>query len=238
MNCIILDDQSIDADYLHTLCNDCGIEVKGVFNRAIDAINFLNTNNVALAFLDIDMPDISGLDLAKLMPKGLLIVFVSSHKQYAIDAYDVDAMDFISKPVTLSRLIQTYSKAKALAQLVTSNNEDIQQKHDDFVILKIDGMFKKFMFSDINYIESMSNFVKIHTSEKISVSYGTASFFEDHLPEDLFMRVHRQFLINLNKVTAFSSNEAIINGIKIPIGNAYKETFMQQALKKGYIKTR
>lgn len=238
MNCVIVDDQTIDADYLRALCKDCGFDVKGVFNKAIEAIDFLNTNKVSVVFLDIDMPDISGLELAKLLPNELLIVFVSSHKRYAIDAFDVDAIDFISKPVSLPRLMQTYTKARSLFEQATLTNQPHPVKQNDFVILKIDGMFKKFMFTDIVYIESMSNFVKIHTTDKVHVSYGTASFFEDHLSAHLFIRVHRQYLINLSKVSAFSTQEVILNGIKIPIGNAYRDGFLEQALKSGYIKTR
>lgn len=238
MNCIIVDDQTIDADYLQSLCSECGFDVKGVFNKAIDAINYLTQQKVGVAFLDIDMPDINGLTLVKLLPKDLLIVFVSSHKQYAIDAFDVDAIDFLSKPVSIPRLMQTFTKAQLLLDLMATNGTDLPEKHEDFVILKIDGMYKKFMFDDINYIESMSNFVKIHTTEKIHISYGTASFFEEHLPSQLFIRIHRQYLINLTKVTAFSPHEAIVNGVKIPVGTAYRDGFMQQALKSGYIKTR
>ncbi len=235
MKCVIVDDVSIDSKYLKELCGQAKLSVTGTFDDAVAALDFIKSNEVDIVFLDIDMPGITGLELATLIPEQVLVVFVSSHKEYAVNAFDISAFDFLSKPVKLSRLITSVQRAE---EHLSNKNTGGGKANQEGFILKLDGVYKRFQYDDILYLESMSNFMKIHTRDKVWVSYGTASFFEENLPALIFMRVHRQYIVNLRNMESFTSTELTINGKSIPVGAAYKEVFLQRALDKSYLKTR
>lgn len=223
MRVIIVDDDITSCSSLEYLCSKVqDVEVLGVFNDAISAIQFLKNNKVDLVLLDVEMPEFSGLDLVKTISNLPYIIFTTGQKQYAADAFDYDVVDFITKPITLPRLTKSIDKTQKLIQ-----SESISFKDSDFIFIKSEGRFIKLNIDDILYIETLGDYVVFNLEkDKKHIVYSSLKAMDQKLSNPLFVKVHRSFIVNISKIVDIEENNLVIENKVIPISRAHKQDLM------------
>lgn len=230
-NCLIIDDEpvaiSVIQEHLAAFKNfTC---LKG-FTRAIEATELLCQGKVDLLFLDINMPGISGIDFLKSLSNPPAVILTTAYRDFAVDAFELNVLDYLLKPISFERFLKSINKF--LKQTATSslphNSESAGDKH---FLIKADKKIHKIDLADIVFVESLDNYIIVHTTQQKLISYDSLSSLEGRLPSHLFLRIHRSFLININKVTAFTSAHLEINDRKFTIGRNYKETVIKMLLK-------
>ncbi|MAB47619.1 MAG: DNA-binding response regulator [Flavobacteriaceae bacterium] len=223
ISCIIVDDESMARDIIAThLSRIKNIEVVAQCKNAIEAFNFINNNAVDLIFLDINMPEISGIAFAKSINKNIKIIFTTAYRDYAVEGFDLQAVDYLLKPIPFERLLKAVNRyfevnAKHL------KNESSQLDDNDFIFVRSDRRMLKITFKDILYIESLSDYIKIHLTETCVVTRETISAIEAKLPQKDFLRIHRSYIVSLAKIQSFTNEEITVNRKALPISRSYKK---------------
>ncbi len=220
-SCIIVDDeplaQSVIESYLKNVPN---LELKGKFDNAIEALTFINSTDIDLMFLDINMPELSGMDLLKTMTKRPEVILTTAYSEYAIESYELGVSDYLLKPISLPRFLKAVTKVIDSLTKERNYNEGGGEK-PRFVFIKVDGINLKLMLEDIRYIEAYGNYLKIFTDEKMYLITDTMINFMKQLDED-FVRVHKSYIIPLSRIEKMIGNRIHIGEDQIPIGNTYK----------------
>jgi len=223
ISCIIVDDESMARDIIAThLSRIKNIEVVAQCKNAIEAFNFINNNAVDLIFLDINMPEISGIAFAKSINKNIKIIFTTAYRDYAVEGFDLQAVDYLLKPIPFERLLKAVNR---FFEVNTKhlNNESNQLDNNDFIFVRSDRRMLKITFKDILYIESLSDYIKIHLTETCVVTRETISAIEAKLPQKDFLRIHRSYIVSLAKIQSFTNEEITVNRKALPISRSYKK---------------
>jgi DNA-binding LytR/AlgR family response regulator len=221
--CIIVDDEppaiKILKNYIDGLTS---LELVGTCNNAVQAMDLLNREKVDLMFLDINMPKILGTQLLKTIQHPPKVIFTTAHKDYAIEAFELDAVDYLLKPISFQRFLKAINKFFQINSVEVDNFGNSPA----FVYFRADRKMVKVFLEDITYIESLKDYIVIHRQkeENLKVKYSIGSV-ENMLPRNIFLRIHRSFIISINKVTAFTNNDVEIGKIELPIGRSYPEVF-------------
>lgn len=220
ISCIIIDDENASQRVLKHFIKEAEVlELKTVCNNAAEAFKYLQLNPpVDLLFLDINMPKQSGLDFYKSLKDPPKVIFTTAYPQFAVDGFEVNAVDYLLKPIAFERFLTAVNKAMS-----SIRNEDIP---DDFIILKENKALHKMRIDDILYTEAFGDYVKVHTTEKTILTHSTFSKFLERLPAN-FLRVHKSYSINLNHMTQLSGNQLMINNDTLPIGQTYKQAVLK-----------
>ena len=230
IQCIIVDDEPIAREILenHLLKID-KINVVASCKNAIEAFNEINSKKVDLIFLDINMPEISGLSFAKTINKNIKVIFTTAYREYAVDGFDLKAVDYLLKPISFERLLQAVNKYldESTSDTIESKFEIIQEK-SDFIFVRSDRKMMKINFSDINYIESLSDYIKIHIENSVIVTRETITCIEAKLPKNDFIRIHRSFIVSMNKIDSFTNEFIEVNKKAIPISRSYKKVVLNR----------
>jgi DNA-binding LytR/AlgR family response regulator len=229
MTCIIVDDEPLARQGLALqLKNITTLDIKGSFNNAIDAGVFLQKEKVDLIFLDINMPELNGFDFLKTLIDKPLVIFITAYPQYAFESYELDAIDYLVKPVRLDRLVKAVNKAESFLKLTEpSNNESaIESIEQDYVYIKADRKFTKVFFKDIVYIEGLKDYVTINVQDKKIVAAMNIKNIAQQLPEHLFARVNRSYIVNVNHISAVDAYTVYLLNEEIPIGESFKNDFL------------
>jgi DNA-binding LytR/AlgR family response regulator len=221
MNCLIVDDNKIARTTMKQLANQVkDITVVGECANAMDAHNFLQELSVDLILLDIEMPGMTGLELTKnLGNKKPIIIFTTSKKEYAAEAFELNVADYIVKPVTPARFIQAIDKAR---EILNSNNEQVEMTGDEFIFIRDSNIVKRLKLDDILFAEAMGDFVKLHTYQKFFAIHTTLKSVEERLPASRFLRVHRSYIIAIDKIDTMQDGAVIINEKPLPVADAYR----------------
>ena len=224
INCLIVDDEPMAREILENhLKRIDSVEVAGSCKNAIEAFNMLNTYDIDLIFLDINMPEISGLSFAKSIDKNIKVIFTTAYREYALDGFDLKAVDYLLKPISFDRLIQSISKYQNEHVLPRFDQQfEPNTEKSDFIFVRSDRKMIKINFSALDYIESLSDYVKLHMGEKIVVTRETISSIEAKLPARDFLRVHRSYIVAIHKIESFTQEFIEINKNAIPISRSYK----------------
>ena len=221
MTALIIDDNKIARATIKQLADRVGdIVILAECSNAIDACNLLRVQPVDLLLLDIEMPGMTGLELTKnLSDRRPIIVFITSKKEYAVDAFDLNVADCIIKPVTTSRFIQAIDKVR---EILDSNREEVKVKEDEFVFIRDSNIVRRLKLNTILYAEAMGDYVKLHTPEKFYAIHTTLKAVEERLPTSRFLRVHRSYLVALDKIDNMEGSVLIINDKPLPVADAYR----------------
>ena len=223
--CYIIDDESHAIDTLVKYAKDSGIlEVVGTSQRPMEAVNYINEHqDIDITFLDIDMPDISGLDVADLIYNNTAIIFTTGHGGYAVEGFNKNISDFLLKPISFVRFVKSLNKV--IESLKKSNT-----KSDKYFFVNpgTKGKVLKINFDDVEYIEGLNNYIVIHTPTDKHVIYLTMKEMEAGLPADIFIRVHKSHIVNINKVTQIEGNKVIIDKKIVPVGSSFKDILAQK----------
>ncbi|MDO6596630.1 LytTR family DNA-binding domain-containing protein [Oceanihabitans sp. 2_MG-2023] len=233
MKCIIIDDEPLAIDIIESYCQAIGgIEVISTFTNAIEALDFINNNTIDLVFSDIEMPNISGIELIKsLEGKIPYFIFTTAYPQYALEGFDLNAVDYLVKPIPFPRFIKAVNRVKEMIKLNDNNTSinfssaggETKTHEDDFIFVKSEYENLKIDINSIKHIQGLKDYLKIH-SEDARPILTLMSFKEiqSKLPENTFIRVHRSYIVNVNKITSIQKNRIVIKEEKIPIGESYK----------------
>lgn len=221
MNCLIVDDNKIARTTMKQLASQVkDITVAGECVNAMDAYNLLQQQPVDLLLLDIEMPGMTGLELTKnLGHKKPLIIFTTSKKEYAAEAFELNVADYIVKPVTPARFIQAIDKAREILQ---SNNEQVEMADDEFIFIRDSNIVRRLKLDDILFAEAMGDYVKIYTPQKFFAIHTTLKLVEERLPASKFLRVHRSYIAAINKIDTVQDGALVINGKPVPVADAFR----------------
>lgn len=225
--CVIIDDEPIAIKVIqeHLENFDC-IECLGTYTKALNAIEVLNTQAIDLLFLDINMPGISGIEFLKSLTKPPKVIFTTAYRNFAVDAFELEAVDYLVKPISFERFLKAVNKFLAMrAPNIQTSKETESEKA--YIILKSDKKNYKIKYGDILYIESLDNYIKVHTNDISIICYERLSSIEKELPAN-FLRIHRSYIINESKIGVFTSSTIEIGGNKFTIGRNYKEEVLKK----------
>jgi DNA-binding LytR/AlgR family response regulator len=195
----------------------------------MQAIDFLQNNPVDLMYVDINMPDLSGMDFVKSLNSPPKVIFTTAYSEYAIDGFRVDAVDYLLKPISYTNFLKASDKARDRYFSKGNKKEDSIDHNDKFLFIKSEYKIVRINYPDIRYIEAMQEYVRIYLeNQKPIMTLMSLKKMEEHLPKDAFMRVHRSFIVNLNKITTVERNRIVFdNDTYIPISGQYKEKFQE-----------
>lgn len=251
IRCLIVDDEPLALDVLNSYIQRIeGLELIGRCENALQAFALMQEQTVDLLFLDIQMPKLDGIEFLKTLQQKPKIIFTTAYRDYAIEAFEMDAVDYLLKPIPFSRFLKALSKAYSQFQQAANNaneapttpalassiiiapgisslpnpsaEEGVPLQTADSIIVRADKKMIKVPLEDIQYIESLKDYVIIHVGGRRIVTKQKISYLEQKLPDGKFLRIHRSFLVALNKIQAFSPNHVEINGQELPIGRSYK----------------
>ncbi len=223
---IAIDDEPLALGVLKELCaRSKGIELMKAFTSPAEALVYISRFPVDLVFLDIQMPEILGTDLAKKIPKTISIVFTTAYEEFALEGFNLNAVDYLLKPISPLRFDQTLEKVIRLGVNSGSAGEAGKQ----FVTVRADYSLQRIELSKIIYVEGLDDYIKIYIeNSKTVITRITLKSFLDLLPQADFMRVHRSFIVPLNKIKGVKNKQVLIQEVKIPIGSSYEKTILEQ----------
>ncbi|MET3128218.1 DNA-binding LytR/AlgR family response regulator [Arcicella rosea] len=229
--CLIIDDElparALIQMYLENLPD---FEVVKTLDNAVEGFVYLQNHSIDLLFLDIQMPKMTGLELLKSLQKRPKVVMTTAFREYAAEGFDLDVFDYLVKPISQERFLKTISKYLYF-QEVTQHVEPPKSNYDDaYIFFKVGKEQIKVFLSDILYIEGLKDYIKVFTSQGMYVVYERMGFMEAKLPESKFVRIHKSFIIAVDKVYSYSNECIKINNQKIPIGRMYKQGFLSRVL--------
>ncbi len=224
LNCIIIDDEPLAAELLASYARKTlFLNLIGVFNSAVEGIKVIRENRVDLIFLDIQMPELSGLEFAKILPKETKIIFTTAFSQYAVDGYKANAVDYLMKPVSYDDFLAGANRA---LEWFRSVRQSENASDDRFIFVKSEYKLVKIMFDDILYIEGLKDYVKIYLTDGCDpvMSLMNMKKIEESLPKPEFMRIHRSYIVHMRKIEGIDRFRVVIGNAILPISDSYKTT--------------
>lgn len=222
IKCLIVDDEPLAIRLIEKhIAKIDALEVVATCNTALKAFELLNTQSIDLLFLDIKMPNITGIEFLKNLKNPPKTILTTAYRDYALEGYDLGVVDYLLKPITFERFFKAVNRIVETTKNDVKTNESVS---NEFILVKSGIKNHKININDILYIESLKDYIKINTIDGKSVtSKYKISDIEAELEGNCFLRIHRSFIINSSKISAFTTNEIEINGFEIPIGASYKE---------------
>jgi len=211
------------------------LEFLGAFDNPIDAIEFLNEETVDLILLDIHMPDLTGIEFMRTLEQAPKVIFTTAYDKYAIEGFRLNVVDYLLKPFSYEEFMLAVQKAKKLVELEQASLPTLDVRNR-FLFLKSEYRIRRINFDDIMYIEGLKDYIKVYTTrdDKAILSLNTIKSLEQKLPADMFMRVHRSFIVNLGKIETIERSRIIFGQTYIPVGDQYKEKF-DEFLKNNFL---
>lgn len=232
MNCIIIDDEPLARQGMQLLVGKTSqLTLLGSFSNAEAAGKFLSENKVDLVFLDIRMPGTSGLDFARTISAETLVIFTTAYADFALDSYEVDAIDYLIKPIRSERFQKAVAKALSYHDLLAAGAAAAPPSAtptEEYFFIKADRKFFKIEFQHILFVEGLKDYVVLYTEDQKIMTAMNIKTIHDQLPQTLFARVSKSFIVNVKKIDSFDNNTIYIQQHEIPIGNAYRSCFFDE----------
>lgn len=226
MNCIIVDDEEMSRNAMKHLIEQVSfLNLIKTCEGSLDAVKVLEKEKVDVVFLDIEMPDMNGMELIKFLKTRPLIILTTSHKEYALDAFDCNVVDYLVKPVSLIRFLQSADRAK---ELFENSKTQLESGNKDYFFVKNNSVMNKLFIKDILWIEAMGDYVTVNATNKKFTLHTTLKAIEEKIPANKFVRVHRSFIVAVDNISAVEDTIICINNKLIPVGALYKESFMKR----------
>lgn len=228
MNCIIVDDEPLARAEMRSLISETSnIDILGEFSNAPSALDFFKDNDVDLIFLDIEMPMVTGLEFVEMLPKRSLIIFTTAYSQYALKSYELEAVDYLLKPIDPQRLEKAINKAVLYTELLSNDTikNTVESNTADFLFIKADRRFYKISFSDIKFIEGLKDYVVIHTKQQKLITAMNLKTIHQKISGENFIRVSKSYVVNADYIDSFDNHNIYIEEAEIPIGEVYKTEF-------------
>lgn len=235
MNCIVVDDEPLARGAIQLYLRDHpDLQLLKSFGSADAAAEFLKENEVDLVFLDIRMPGLNGIDFSKKIPKNTLIIFTTAYAEYALDGFEVEAIDYLVKPISQERFSKAVRKAFEYSTLLKSADRTVALEipSDDYFFVKADRKFVKVFFKDIQFIEGLKDYVVLNTTSNRIITAMNIKTIHEQLPKANFIRISKSNVVNIHHLDSFNNNVVFIGENEIPIGNSYRSYFFEEFVAK------
>ncbi|WP_445748193.1 LytR/AlgR family response regulator transcription factor [Polaribacter sp.] len=218
IRCLIIDDEPSSQNVLKSFIQKIDyLEYVDVCNNALEALEFLKSNVIDLLFLDINMPHLSGIDFYKSLKNPPKVIFTTAYSAFALEGFELDAVDYLLKPFSFERFLKAVSKVK-----------DLNDNNIEFVFIKSDKKIHQLKIDDIYFIEGLGDYIKVHLKNNFLITYKPLKLMYNSLPKSTFIQVHKSYIVNKNKLDYIEGNVANINSNKIPLGEKYKKEFLDR----------
>ncbi|MFZ1806696.1 MAG: LytTR family DNA-binding domain-containing protein [Cyclobacteriaceae bacterium] len=229
INCLVVDDEPLArnllSDYVRKVPQ---LNLVGTAENAVTAMSMLRENDVDLLLLDIQMPELTGINMLKALQKKPMVILTTAYSEYALESYDLDVVDYLLKPVTFERFLKALEKVnQRLPQKEAPAQASAIEKLPSFVFVKDGTKLVKVILNDILYVEGLKDYVTIHTKQQKIVSLQRLKTLEEQLPPEQFIRIHNSFIVALNAIGAIHKGEVQIGTMRLPVSESYKKTFKE-----------
>ncbi len=238
INCVIIDDEPLARKGLREYISDVDfLHLAGEYDNPLKATEMISRGEAQLLFLDIQMPKITGLDFMKTLQRPVPVIFTTAFPQYALDGFDLNALDYLVKPISFDRFLKAALKAKEYYEVRQKNDADkTPLEAGDYFFIKADNKLVKVSFNDILFIEALQNYVVVHIQEKKLITYLTFKSVEEYLPSSQFIKVHKSYIVSATKIDSIEGNDIRIGQHHIPISRNLKDEVMDKLLKGKFLK--
>ena len=235
INCIVIDDEPLARKGLKEYIADVDfLNLAAEFDNPLQATEFISNGQTQLLFLDIQMPKITGLDFFRSLQHPPPVIFTTAYPQYALEGFEVNALDYLVKPVSFDRFLKAVLKGKEYYEVRDKNVADAAAS--EYFFIKADNKLVRILFDEVLFVEALQNYVTIHTTGKKYMTYLTFKSVEDYLPGDKFIKVHKSYIISASKVDSIEGNEIKIGQHHIPISRNQKDEVMEKLLRNRFLK--
>lgn len=230
IKCVLIDDEPLAIKVLQNyFTNFTDFEVIGTFNNSLEALDFINSTTVDAVFLDINMPMMTGFELISLIENKTKVIITTAFREFAAESYDLDVLDYLVKPIPLPRFIKCINKITTEYNL--KNNIKVETaKGDSHIFIKVDKKMMKINIEEILFVEGMKEYIKVVTPDKTYITHKSLTSLSEELPADKFLRIHKSYVIALNKVKSIEGNRVQIQSYNIPIGRNYSKEVKNKIL--------
>lgn len=233
LSCIIVDDEPLAREILEKYISDCPmLELRASCSNAFEAIDILEKGDIQLIFVDINMPKLSGISMIRTLENPPEIIFSTAYPEYAVEGFELDAVDFLVKPFSFERFMKSVNKASKRHEMQVNKSIEASQEESVYLVIKADGKIYRLQMAEILLLEALGDYVKIHTGGGIITTHDTLKNLEKLLPGDLFMRVHRSYIIALGRIRFLEGNRLRIGDQDIPLGHSYRDHLLQYLQRK------
>jgi len=236
LKCIIIDDEPIARKILQEFIEEIDyLELVGQAENPLKAMGLLSDNEIDLIFLDINMPKINGIDFLKNSKTSANVIMTTAYAEHAVESYELDVLDYLIKPIAFDRFLKACNKAREISTL-RKNAQTLPAQLNDHFFIKCNNQIEKVFYNDLLYAEAMLNYVMLHTHSKKMMVYVTIKNLEEQLPADLFIKVHKSFIVNKTKIKSIEGNILDIGNEKITISQSLREKVIAEIVKNKMIK--
>ena len=237
INCIIIDDEPLAGKGLKEYVEQIDfLDLKGVYISALSAMNKADLQHIGLIFLDIEMAGLSGLEFYRSLQHPPQVIFTTAYPQYALQGFDVSALDYLIKPISFDRFVKAALKAKEYFDVRIKQQDEVPGENADYFYIKTDNKLEKIFLNDIYFAEALQNYVCIHTKEKKFITYLTFKALEEYLPADKFLKIHKSFIVALSKVDSIEAGHLNVLNKKLPVSRSLKTEVMEKLVQNHYLK--
>jgi two-component system response regulator LytT len=233
INCIAVDDEPLALGLISTFISQTAfLNLKGQYSNAVQALNAIHSEDVQLVFLDIQMPELNGMELARVLSQSSSppkVIFTTAYNQFAVEGYKVDALDYLLKPFGYDEFLRAAAKAKNYFDSLSQHTPGVETQDDKYLFVKADYKLVRIDFDNILYIESLKDYIKIHlvNAPHPVVSLSSLKAIEEKLPAARFMRIHRSFVVAIDKVDSITKSTVHLGSTSISVGDQYKDAFKE-----------
>ncbi|WP_276485053.1 LytR/AlgR family response regulator transcription factor [Paraflavitalea pollutisoli] len=230
IKCLLVDDEPPAVDLMSAYIERVGdLEIVARCNNAIEAFGWLQKTKIDLLFLDIQMPKMTGLDLIRALHDRPRIIITTAYREFAADGFDLDVLDYLVKPVSFERFLKAIAKYNQynLLRQADTPEKAVDAFEQAYMYFKVNKQVKKVYLKDIVYIESIKDYVKIVTTDKALITYQRLSYMEEKLPENKFLRIHKSYIIAIDRISGYNNDLIHIEGQELPLGRSYKQGFLK-----------
>jgi len=239
MTCIIVDDEPLARQGMEmNISTVSSLQLLNSFSNALAANDFLRKQNVDLMFLDINMPELSGLDFLKSLRNAPLVIFTTAYPQYALESYELDAINYLVKPIRIERFLKAVNKAENHLRLLQQEggNNQVERIEEDYIFIKAERKYFKIYFKEILYIEGLKDYVIIYTTDAKIITSMNVKTICAQLPETIFARVSKSYIVNVLHISSFDNELVYIQNNEIPLGQSFKDDFIKQYIEGKIVK--
>lgn len=230
LRCAVIDDEYLARQYISDYIQKIPfLELKGDFNSPLKAIDLIKSGKIDLIFLDIQMPEITGLDFLKTLDKKPYVIITTAYKQYALEGYELSVTDYLLKPFSFERFLKAVNKVLELKEKALGTGTQLSDDqpettlHDDYIVIRADRKHYKVNYEDLIYIEGQKAYVTFHTSTKRITALASLKDLAEKLPEKRFIRIHKSYIVSVKKIDSLEGNQIEIGDKRLPIGKSYKK---------------
>lgn len=222
IKCIIIDDEPLAAEVIVAhLSEFSNMELIGTYTNPMEALRTIESGGVDAVFIDINMPKMNGLDFIESLESTPYFIITTAYREYAVESFDLDVLDYLVKPIPFARFLKSMNKLSQKFLSDKSTELSAQAVEKSFIFLKVDKKLIKIKFEDINYIESLKDYIKVFTKSGDYLAHKSLSAITEEIPKNQFLRLHRSFTVALDKIQALEGNSVLVTGKRIPIGRKY-----------------